>query len=85
MIVDYYLVKRGKIDVAGLFTVGENSPYHYRKGVNPVAIGVFVPSAALSAVIALVPAFDPAAPYSWFIGTAVSALAYFAVTGKQRA
>ena len=85
MIVDYYLIKRGKIDVARLFDSSPDSPYRYRKGVNPRAIGVFVPTAGLSAVIALVPVFGPAAPYSWFIGTAVSGLAYFAIARGQRA
>jgi NCS1 family nucleobase:cation symporter-1 len=85
MIVDYFLVKRGKVDVAGLFNPAKDSPYHYRGGVNPRAIGVFVPTAALTAVIALVPIFGPASPYSWFIGTAVSAVAYFAVNKRQTA
>jgi NCS1 family nucleobase:cation symporter-1 len=85
MIVDYFLIRRGKVDMAGLFDPSTKSPYHYRKGVNPRAMGVFVPTAALTAVVALVPVFEPAAPYSWFIGTAVSALAYYTVSKRQTA
>ncbi|AXB45150.1 NCS1 family nucleobase:cation symporter-1 [Amycolatopsis albispora] len=76
MIVDYYLIKRDKVDVSRLFDGSPDAPYHYRRGVNPVALWVFVPTAALSAVIALVPFFAPAAPYSWFIGTAAAGLLY---------
>ncbi|HEY3711888.1 MAG TPA: NCS1 family nucleobase:cation symporter-1 [Amycolatopsis sp.] len=83
MIVDYYLIRRGQVDVAKLFVKG--GPYHYRHGVNPRAIATFLPTAALSAVIALVPFFAPASPYSWFIGTASSGLLYWAVARKQRA
>jgi NCS1 family nucleobase:cation symporter-1 len=79
MIVDYYLIKRGRINVAELFDPTPDSAYHYRAGVNPRAIGVFVPSALVTAVVALVPAFSVAAPYSWFIGTAVSGVAYYLV------
>ncbi|EMD28338.1 NCS1 family nucleobase:cation symporter-1 [Amycolatopsis azurea] len=84
MIVDYYLVKRGRIDVGKLFVAGPDSPYHYNRGFNPRAMVTFLPTAALSAVIALVPFFAPAAPYSWFIGTASAAALYFAVSRKQR-
>ena len=83
MIVDYYLIRRGQVDVAKLFVKG--GPYHYRHGVNPRAVATFLPTAALSAVIALVPFFAPASPYSWFIGTASSGLLYWAVARKQRA
>ncbi|WP_410585507.1 NCS1 family nucleobase:cation symporter-1 [Amycolatopsis sp. lyj-108] len=84
MIVDYYLVKRGRIDVDKLFVAGPDSPYHYKRGFNPRAMVTFLPTAALSAIIALVPFFASAAPYSWFIGTASAAALYFAVSRKQR-
>jgi NCS1 family nucleobase:cation symporter-1 len=84
MIVDYYLIRRGKIDVAQLFVAKAGAPYHYKRGVNPLAIGAFIPTAGIAAVIALVPAFAPAAPYSWFIGTASSALLYLALSWRQR-
>ncbi|WP_326836692.1 NCS1 family nucleobase:cation symporter-1 [Amycolatopsis rhabdoformis] len=83
MIVDYYLIRRREVDVAKLFT--KDSPYHYRHGVNPRALATFLPTAALSAVVALVPFFAPAAPYSWFLGTATSGLLYFAVMRSKRA
>ncbi|MEV6624330.1 NCS1 family nucleobase:cation symporter-1 [Amycolatopsis sp. NPDC051106] len=79
MIVDYYLIRRGKVDVAQLFVDGGSYPR-----VNPRALVTFFPTAALAAVIALVPFFAPAAPYSWFIGTASSALLYYAVSRKHR-
>ncbi|EOD59069.1 NCS1 family nucleobase:cation symporter-1 [Amycolatopsis vancoresmycina] len=79
MIVDYYLIRRGKVDVAQLFVDGGSYPR-----VNPRALVTFFPTAALAAVIALVPYFAPAAPYSWFIGTASSALLYYAVSRKHR-
>jgi NCS1 family nucleobase:cation symporter-1 len=79
MIVDYYLIRRGKVDVAQLFVDGGI----YAR-VNPRALVTFFPTAALAAVIALVPFFAPAAPYSWFIGTASSALLYFVVSRKHR-
>jgi NCS1 family nucleobase:cation symporter-1 len=82
IVVDYYLVKRGVIDVAKLFSADPTSPYYYRGGFNPKAVAVFAPTAAISAVVALVPAFSQVAPYSWFIGTASAALLYRLVAGS---
>ncbi|WP_199546460.1 NCS1 family nucleobase:cation symporter-1 [Streptomyces sp. N35] len=85
IMVDYFWVKRGRIDVDQLFNAGPDSPYHYRKGFNPKALWAFVPSAAITAVLALAPAFDAAAPYSWFIGVAISAALYAAICRAERA
>jgi NCS1 family nucleobase:cation symporter-1 len=84
IIVDFYLIKRGRIDLASLFDAKPSAPYHYRRGVNPKAIGVFLPTAAVSAVVALVPVFSPVAPYSWFIGTGSAAVLYWLIAKGDR-
>lgn len=82
IIVDYYLVKRGRIDVDGLFEAEEASPYWYGGGINRHAVWVFVVSAAVAAVIALVPTFGPVAPFSWFVGAGLSGALYW-VTARR--
>ncbi|SFQ74884.1 NCS1 family nucleobase:cation symporter-1 [Amycolatopsis rubida] len=79
MVVDYYLIRRGKVEVAQLFVRDGKYPK-----VNPRAMAAFFPCAVLSAVVALVPFFAPAAPYSWFLGTASAGLLYYAVSHRQR-
>lgn len=44
---------------------------------NPRAIAAFAPAAVLAVLLALVPAFAPAAPFAWFIGAGTAAVAYF--------
>lgn len=83
--IDYYWVKRGRIDVDQLFDARPGSPYYYRKGVNPKALWAFLPSAAVAAVLALVKAFSDVAPYSWFIGTALAAGLYMTLCRAERA
>ncbi|SDK18251.1 NCS1 family nucleobase:cation symporter-1 [Streptomyces indicus] len=85
IMVDYFWVKRSRVDVDQLFNAGPDSPYHYRKGVNPKALWAFVPTAAVTGVLALAPVFDPVAPYSWFIGVAISAVLYAALCRSERA
>lgn len=84
MMVDYYLVRRQQVNIADLYRPAEDSEYYYRKGVNPRAVAAFVPSAAVAAVFALIPAFSQIAPFSWFIGVAVGGTLYYAIARGQR-
>jgi nucleobase:cation symporter-1, NCS1 family len=84
MMVDYFWVKRGHVDVDQLFSAREDGPYYYRRGVNPKALWAFVPTAALSALCALAPALDDVAAYSWFIGAATSAVLYGVLCRDER-
>ncbi|OLZ68103.1 nitrate reductase [Streptomyces sp. IMTB 2501] len=84
IMIDYYWVKRGKVDVDALFDARAGSPYHYRGGVNPMALWAFLPAAAVAAVLALVKSFSDVAPYSWFIGTALGAALYALLARRER-
>ena len=77
--VDYYLVKRGHINVDALYREGEASPYWYQGGIHRRAVVVFAISAVVATVVALVPAFKAISPFSWFIGAGLGAVLYWAV------
>jgi nucleobase:cation symporter-1, NCS1 family len=79
IIVDYYLIRRGHVEVDGLYREGAASPYWYRGGVNRRAVWVFGITAAVSIIIALVPAFGVLAPFSWFVGAGLSGALYWMV------
>ena len=83
IMVDYYLLRRAKVTVADLYR--EDSQYWYRGGWNPKALIVFFPTAALSAVIALVPAFAPISPFSWFIGAPLAGIFYYLINPELKA
>ncbi|MDP9885329.1 NCS1 family nucleobase:cation symporter-1 [Sinomonas atrocyanea] len=85
MAADYYLIRRGHVDIRELYRADEHGQHFFRRGVNPKAIGVFVPTAALAAVLALVPAFADVAPFSWPIGVVLSAAAYYWAARPARA
>lgn len=88
IMVDYYLIQHGQVTVGDLYRDAPASRYLYRRGFNPLAIYTFVPSAAIAAVIALVPALATAAPFSWFIGAALGAGIYYPLsrsTGRSPA
>ena len=77
MMVDYYLVRRRQVVIEDLFRDEPSGTYHYRRGVNPRALWVFVPTALVSCVVALLPSFALAAPFSWFVGAGLAAVAYY--------
>ncbi|MCK5754613.1 MAG: NCS1 family nucleobase:cation symporter-1, partial [Mycobacterium sp.] len=80
LIVDYYVVRKQRVDVDALFSMEEDKPYWYSKGVNPAAV-IATLVGALVAVIPVITKAHPfgwniwgmagAAQYSWFIGVAV--------------
>jgi nucleobase:cation symporter-1, NCS1 family len=81
--VDYYLVRRGRVDVDALYREGPSSPYWYQRGVNRKAVLVFAVSALVAAVVALFPVFKTLSPFSWFVGAGLSAVLYYVVARRD--
>jgi NCS1 family nucleobase:cation symporter-1 len=79
--IDYYFLRRQRVDVEDLFR--EQGPYSYRGGWNPLAVTAFILGSVPAAVVALTPGLAMWAPFSWFIGAAISAVAY-AVLARGR-
>jgi nucleobase:cation symporter-1, NCS1 family len=77
MMVDYYFVRRSRVVIEDLFRDDPSGSYYYRRGFNPRALWVFVPTALISCVVALFPSFALAAPFSWFVGAGLAAVAYW--------
>lgn len=85
MAVDYFALRKGRFSLEHMYKPSPESIYYYKKGVNPLAVKAFIPSALVALVIALVPLFSSAAPFSWFIGAGLSAVLYlFIAKGRLR-
>ncbi|MGF1471706.1 MAG: NCS1 family nucleobase:cation symporter-1 [Rubrobacteraceae bacterium] len=84
IVVDYYLIKRGRIQVRALFREGASEPYWYRRGWNPEALYAFVPASVVALIFALIPFFNAIAPFSWFVGSALSGTLYWFVAHRHR-
>jgi NCS1 family nucleobase:cation symporter-1 len=85
--LDYFWYRKGRFSIPDLYLPTPESKYYYRNGVNPQAVIAFVPSAAIALILALVPTFEKVAPFGWFIGAALGAIATRrrAVRGDGRA
>lgn len=91
LIVDYYLVRRRRLDVDALYR--RQGPYWYRAGVNPAALVALALGAAPSVPGFLVAAglldsapaiFESLYSYAWFLGFATAGLLYWALSARRR-
>jgi NCS1 family nucleobase:cation symporter-1 len=84
IVVDYYLVKRGRIEVDGLYREGASSAYWYQGGLNREALYAFVPAAIIALVMALIPGFATISPFSWFVGAGIAGGLYWFIARRHR-
>jgi NCS1 family nucleobase:cation symporter-1 len=81
---DYWLLRRGKVDVPQLYSEAGDGAYHYRHGVNPKAVAAFVPAAVIAIALALVPAFAAVSAFSWLFGAAIAAAVYLLISDRHQ-
>ena len=79
MAVDYLALRKGRFSIPDLHDPTDKSLYYYSNGVNPLAVKAFVPSSVIALTLSLTPAFSRIAPFGWFIGAALGAIAYLIV------
>ncbi|MFP5367728.1 MAG: cytosine permease, partial [Actinomycetes bacterium] len=84
VMADYWLIRRGKVNVPELYTASPAGAYYYKNGVNPKAIIAMVPAAVLALLIALVPALAAAAPFAWFFAAGIAAVVYFFIADRSQ-
>ncbi|MBO6277431.1 MAG: NCS1 family nucleobase:cation symporter-1 [Pseudomonas sp.] len=83
IMVDYWLVRKGRIDVPALYSEDPSGAYYYSRGVNLRAVAAFIPAALIAIVLALVPVFHWVSPFSWMIGASIAAMLYLTIASRQ--
>lgn len=83
IMVDYWLLRKGRINVPQLYSEDPNGAYFYSNGVNLRAVAAFIPAALIAIVLALVPGFDSVSPFSWLIGASIAGLLYLIIAKRQ--
>ncbi|GAA3363215.1 NCS1 family nucleobase:cation symporter-1 [Saccharopolyspora gregorii] len=84
IIVDYWLLRRGRINVPDLYTEDPAGEYAYRRGVNPRAVGALLPASAVGIALAVVPAFAVLSSFSWFISALLGGGLYHLIADRGR-
>ncbi len=83
MMVDYYLIRKGELDVEALYH--ENGEFRFQGGWNTNAIVAFVAGAIFSSIL---PTFTNVLPawwgtYGWFFGVIIGGLSYMALAAMR--
>jgi NCS1 family nucleobase:cation symporter-1 len=84
MVLDYYLIKRGKLDIQELFSASEGGTYWYVNGWNTRALIAWLPAAAFSIASVWVPTLEALEGYSWVIGAFLGAGFYYVTMRKMK-
>jgi NCS1 family nucleobase:cation symporter-1 len=90
LVVDFYLVKKQKVDIDALYSEDKAGRYYYERGINGVALKALVPGVLAGLFASFLPGFvsDPSlsrdfANFAWFIGVLVGGLAYRTLAGSE--
>nr|WP_300309796.1 NCS1 family nucleobase:cation symporter-1 [Halomonas sp.] len=83
IVVDYYLIKGGKLDVQALFSAREGDAYTYTNGWNIRGLVAFGFAAMFSLSTVVVPAMASLAGFGWMMGAALGGILYLALMRSQ--
>ena len=82
MIIDYYVIKKQRIDVNELFSAKKNSKYYYNGGWNRKAFIAWIIAGVFSILTVLHPALSTLGGYAWIIGAALGAILHLFMSKK---
>jgi NCS1 family nucleobase:cation symporter-1 len=83
IMTDYWLVRKGQVNILDLYSESPDGDYAYTGGVNRKAIIAGLPAAIVALVMALVPAFSSVSGFSWFVGAILAAVTYLLVSDRN--
>lgn len=84
MVVDYYLIRRGNLDLADLYDL-KGGAYHYGNGWNDAAVLAFGIAAVFSVATVWVPVLAALSGYAWLLGAGLGGAIYYALLRRKAA
>ncbi|WP_350351010.1 NCS1 family nucleobase:cation symporter-1 [Microbacterium sp. A8/3-1] len=85
IMVDYWLLRKQRINIPDLYSEHVTGEYYYRSGFNPRAIISLVISGAIALLLTFVPAFQVVSQFSWFLAAGLGAIVYAVLADRRRA
>jgi len=83
MIVDYYVIKKQRLDVNQLFSAKKGSKYYYNDGWNQKAFVAWAIAGVFSVLTVWHPALSGLGGYAWIIGAALGTVLHLMMSGKK--
>ena len=82
MIIDYYVIKKQRIDINELFSAKESGKYYYDGGWNKKAFIAWVIAGIFSVATVWHPMLSGLGGYAWIIGAAIGAILHYLMSRK---
>jgi len=73
-IADYYVLRRGRIDIRGIFDHDDSGPYAFWRGINPAALIAMAAGCALYVYLLNPLTYESHGPYRWLTASLPTAL-----------
>ena len=83
MIIDYYIIKKEKIDVNSLFSGQSGGKYYYNGGRNTKAFIAWTIAGIFSVATVWHPSLSALGGYAWIIGAALGTILHLMMSGKK--
>jgi len=83
MIVDYYVIKKQRLDVNQLFSTKKNGKYYYNDGWNQKAFVAWAIAGVFSVLTVWHPSLSGLGGYAWIIGAALGTVLHLMMSGKK--
>lgn len=84
IMVDYWLVRRQRVNIPELYSEAPQGSYFYRNGFNWRSFYALIPAALIAAVISQANAFHSVADFSWIIGAIIAGVLHMLLSPKNR-
>ena len=84
LLVDFYLIKKQKIDVDALFDDSPSGRYYFDGGVNWTAVKALVPATLVGVAITFTPALQGMANFAWFTGCFLGGLFFLVLARREQ-
>nr|WP_312885623.1 NCS1 family nucleobase:cation symporter-1 [Lipingzhangella halophila] len=85
MVIDYYLLRRQRLNIQDLFSSAPDGEYYYSKGWNQRALGAFAIAATFSVATVWVPALESLSGFAWIFGAAFGGVLHYAFMRRSQA
>lgn len=83
LVADYYLVKKGQLNIQEIFSSDPDSQYYYVKGWNRNGLIAFALAGVFSVASVWVPALSGLDGYGWLIGAFLGGLFYYLLMNSR--
>jgi len=83
MIVDYYVIKKQRLDINQLFSTKKGGKYYYNDGWNQKAFVAWAIAGVFSVLTVWHPSLSGLGGYAWIIGAALGTVLHLIMSGKK--